>query len=118
MECGHAHQYHATDAYPLSADFDDRVARLQAGFNPGPKALKGCEERLGAAVAQTNPDELRLGPGRIGKVEEIFVLADDDALVLAGVLPDASVRGVGQIHVEDVLALDAARSQKAGEGGG
>ena len=46
---------------------------------------------------------------------KIFVLADDDKIVPAGVLANIGVGGVSHIEVENMVALRASGCQQSGE---
>jgi len=49
------------------------------------------------------------------EVQKIFVFAYHDAIVSSGVISNGSVRCPAEVHVENMLAMDAARSEKPGE---
>jgi hypothetical protein len=51
-------------------------------------------------------------------IQEVFILADEHAIIPAGMLPVGSIGCATQGDVENMLAIDAARSQKAGKSRG
>jgi hypothetical protein len=51
----------------FSANLDDSLSGLEAGFNFRPHALKSGEQRLGAAIAEPNPEQLDLRPGWLAR---------------------------------------------------
>jgi len=46
---------------------------------------------------------------------KVFVFADDNVIVPAGVFPNLGVTCVAHVEIENMLAVHAAGSQKAGE---
>lgn len=59
---------------------------------------------------------LAFAEGTIRQVKKILVLADQNKITLAGVLPDFGIGGISQINIEHMLTVHATGCQKAGEG--
>jgi hypothetical protein len=51
-----------------------------------------------------------------GEVKEVFIFADDDAVLKFGVAANGDVRGVTQACIEDVLAIESAIAEVISEG--
>jgi hypothetical protein len=100
------------------ADLNDTLARLQRRFQCRPNLLEGSEQSCGTAIAEPNPDELKLPPRSTSEVEEVFILADDNALVGGGVLAELGVGGLGKPDFENVFAIHIFLPEIDGQGGG
>jgi len=52
----------------------------------------------------------------LGEVKEIFILANNDALLKFGVAPNVAVNGVAQARFQDVLTIESAIAKISSEG--
>jgi hypothetical protein len=92
-------------------NLNNSVTRLQAGFDPWPRTLKGCQERRGSTVAQADPDEFDFRLGLFCEVNEIFILADNNVPLNFGVSANVAVQRGTQAGLQDVLAIETALAQ-------
>jgi hypothetical protein len=102
-------------SFSRSSDFDGPVSRLQSCFDLRPQTFYRSQERFCAAIAQTNPDEPRFSRRAIREIKKIFILADDDAIVLTGVRPDFGIGGASEVNIDHMLTVHATGGQKAGQ---
>ncbi len=79
--------------------------------------LEPLEQGFAAGVADAQPDDDGGGHGLAEAVREVFVLGNDNGLLLKGVEPDGGVVGVAQANVGNVLGLMAVGSEQPGQGG-
>src|SRR5271157_968418 len=66
-----------------------------------------AQQRGSPAIAQPHPEQPYFRFGLAGKVEKIFILADDYALVIGRIPADLGVGGSGQADVQNMLAIIA-----------
>ena len=83
----------------------------------GQACSKTWSSAAGPTIAESNPNELKRRLRSICKIKEILVLANDDAVVIGGELAKVCVGGIGESHIEDVLAIDAFRDEIHSQGG-
>jgi hypothetical protein len=100
------------------AKLNDSITGFQSRFDPRPQMLNGREKHFGAAVPESNPDEPRFGREGVGQIKEIFILADNNAIVPTGVLPDCGIGGATQVEVENMLTFDAREDRKRARAAG
>lgn len=81
------------------AKLDDAVARFQASLDLGPETFHRREECLSPAVADANPNEPRLRRRNVRHVQKVLILADDDTIVSAGVVPDCGIGCATEVDV-------------------
>src|SRR5579859_714448 len=77
-----------------SADFDDAVASVEAGFDPWPGCAERRQEHGSSAVPKAHPDDFDFRVALLGEVNKTFVLADDDPPLSLSVAADVAVAGV------------------------
>ena len=98
-----------------SAKFDDSVARFETRLKSWPELLERGNERGSSAIAEADPNKLDFGFRPTGKVQKIFVLADNHASLGFGVTADLRIRRLGKADVENVLAIETTCSEMLGK---
>ena len=102
----------------LVPELDNAVTGSEAFLYTEPQAVDRCQERRSPAVSETDPHKTGFCFRLAGKVEEVLVLADDDALALTGISPDLRIGCLCQTNIQDMLTIKAARDKKARERNG
>ena len=99
-----------------SANFDDSISSLQAGFDPRPSLLQGGKQGAGAAIPEPDPNQLYANLLSCSQMEEVLVFADEDHVTRRGKAPDLSVARLRQPNLKDVLALRDFRGEELDDG--
>lgn len=109
------HVLTARSSATILANFNNPVAGLEARLDSWPGTLESCEKRCSTAVPEAHPDEFDFGVALLGEVKEVFIFANDDAILKFGVAANDAVRGVAQARLKYVLAIESAIAQVFGE---
>lgn len=94
-----------------SADFDYPFSGLKRRLDARPEAFEHGEQDLRATVSQTDPNQTRFCRLCLRPVQEVFVLADNNAVLIAGVKPDSAVGRSGEPNVHHVEAVQSTRGK-------
>lgn len=87
---------------PHSPQLDDSLAGRECLGDRGPATLKHRDQRLSAAIADSDPEEPAAIARAIGEMEEVEVLRHNDATLGSRAVPDGTVARRFQAKIEDV----------------